>query len=75
MRSYQQTSKLLGRYSRNDQGCSILEGWDRLVQVAEDMAIDAAGEGCGAKDVAMGTLSKDGFGAANSDATENEQCL
>ena len=49
-------SKLLGRYSRNDQGCSILEGWDRLLQMAEGMAIDAAGEGCGAMDVAMGKL-------------------
>ena len=44
-------SRLRERYSRNDQGCSILEGWDRLLQVPEGMAIDAAGEGCGAKDV------------------------
>ena len=49
-------SRFLGRYSRNDQGCSILEEWDRLLQVAEGMAIDAAGEGCGAKDVATEKL-------------------
>ena len=74
-RSYQQMSKFPGRYSRNDQGCSILEGWDRFLQVAEGMAIDVAREGCGAKDVAMGKLQKDAFGVVNSDAIENEQCL
>ena len=68
-------SKLLGRYSRNDQECSILEEWDRFLQVAEGMAIDVAGEGCGAKDVAMGKLWKDAVGVVNSDAIENEQCL
>ena len=49
-------SRLLVRYSRKDQGCSILEEWDRLLQVAECMAIDAAGEDRGAKDVGMGKL-------------------
>ena len=49
-------SKLLGRYSRNDQGCSILAGWDRFLQVAEGMAIDVAGEGCDARDVVRGKL-------------------
>lgn len=73
--SPQQMSKFPGRYSRNDQGCSILEGWDRFLQVAEGMAIDVAREGCGAKDVAMGKLQKDAFGVVNSDAIENEQCL
>ena len=68
-------SRLRGRYSRNDQGCSILEGWDRSLQVPEDMGIDAAGEGRGAKDVVTEKLQKDGFDVVNSDATENEQGL
>ena len=68
-------SKLLGRYSRNDQECSILAGWDRFLQVAEGMAIDVAGEGCDARDVVRGKLQKDAFGVVNSDAIENEQCL
>ena len=36
--------------------------WQEVSPVHAEIAVDAAGEDCGAKDVAMGKLSKDGFG-------------